>query len=140
MNEIDKFKIIIILTVLQFTLDIKKKFKTCKNLNTYLLLILVIHHIISVFLHFGWIFDNKNMLKLYIFSVIAVIGHQTMNNGKCFLTQIENKICEFKTYHSFTDFYYWLGLKDKPIYRDIYVMDVFVVVMTIYAAKKLNVL
>jgi len=138
MNELDKFKLITILTVLQFTLDIKKKFKTCKNLNPYLLFILIIHHIISVFLHFGWIFDNKIMLKLYIATVISVIGHQNMNNGKCFLTQIENKICEFKTYHSFTDFYYWLGLKDKPIYHNIYVMDVFVVVMTLYAFLKIN--
>ena len=48
-----------------------------------------IHYIISLFIVFGFLFNNINMLKIHLIFNIIVILHWLTNNNKCFLSELE---------------------------------------------------
>lgn len=48
-----------------------------------------IHYIISLFIVFGFLFNNSNMLKIHLIFNIIVILHWLTNNNKCFLSELE---------------------------------------------------
>jgi hypothetical protein len=98
--------------------------------------ILIIHHFISIFLHFGWIFNNKTILILYILSVNIIYVQFLFNDDKCVLTQIENKLCQYKPYRHFTDYFHWIGIKGEKIYG-IDIPDMYISIVYTYAWYKL---
>ena len=49
-----------------------------------------IHYIISLFIVFGFLFNNSNMLKIHLIFNIIVILHWLTNNNKC-LKMIKNQ-------------------------------------------------
>jgi hypothetical protein len=108
----------IILGLVSFILDIKTN--DCiiyKKYNTPLIYFnLYFHHIINIFLNFGWISDNPIVLKIYLVTPIIVLLHWKTNEGKCALTQHVNKICRNPDDEYLHDFLYLMGIKDSKYY------------------------
>lgn len=119
-QEIKKVYLLVLLLVIQFVLDLStnKCFLTLKNSKkAKAITILFIHHVISVLSNFGWIFNNKILLKLYLAFPILTLIHWLVNKDKCFLTDSFNKLCGYSHYEYFHDFFYFLGIKKiHPIY------------------------
>jgi len=88
---------------------------------------LFIHHAISVIINFGWIFNDRRILRIYILFPILTLVHWVTNQNKCYLTQKLNYLCEYTDYQYFHDFSYFLNIKwMSPFYK------CFVIAITLY--------
>lgn len=104
--------IFIVLFAISFVGDITHKYTHNKCvLTTKVVALLFIHHIINNFLNFGWLFSNRKLLVLYILTVIGVYIQFALNDHKCVLTQLENKLCNYRKYELFNDIFKMLGIK-----------------------------
>jgi hypothetical protein len=130
-TDVKKLYLLVLLFFIQLTLDINTNecFKRTNSLKlrTTILSNLTIHHAISVFTNFGWIFNDKRILRIYILFPVLVIVHWFTNDDKCFLTQQLNKICDYTHYEYFHDFTYFLNIKSiLPFYK------VFIIAINLY--------
>jgi hypothetical protein len=143
-TEVNKFYILILLFLAQFTLDINTNKcinrtddeldKQITDSDKYkIITILFLHHAISVFTNFGWIFNNRTILKIYLLFPVLAILHWVTNDDKCFLTEMVNKICGYKQYKVFNDFTYFL--KIKPILPLIKVLGIIIALYKINSSK-----
>lgn len=57
--------------------------------------IIYFHHMLSVFIIFGWMLTNIKLLILYIFMTIGTIISWSFNNGLCYITVMENVRCHW---------------------------------------------
>ena len=65
-----------------------------KGLNRLKVIILIVlHHLLSTFLTFGWIMNSKIIIILYLFSIFIVFGSWKIYNGLCYCTVMQNDIC-----------------------------------------------
>lgn len=113
MNETQKVYLLFTLYLIQLILDLStneclKRLEKGERLKT--ILILIFHHIISVFGHFGWIFNNRKVLIVYILGNISILIHWMMHKG-CIVTEMFNKLCGYQGYEYFHDILYFLNLK-----------------------------
>jgi hypothetical protein len=106
--------IIIILGCIFFIIDVCT-FSYC-NKKAYP--ILLIHHIINIFAQFGFLFNDKTLLTIYVFAPILTMIHWKTNNNKCVLTQIVNEMCGYDMY--FRDIWFLMGLKNAKYYSEIH--------------------
>ena len=84
--------------MIMFFTDIFTTKRKCVQSNpTKIVPVLFLHHIIGTFLHFGWIFNNPYILKIYIIFMLGVLIHWFTNDMNCILVQLENNICEVPT-------------------------------------------
>ena len=117
MKDFNKFVILIYLYIFELSLDLvtNKCYQKLENKDKYKFnIILLLHHVISVFAQFGWIFNNKKILILYIIQNSIILLHWMTNKGKCFITVIINKLCKQdyqNKYISFDDLPKKLGIK-----------------------------
>lgn len=49
------------------------------------------HHYLSAFILFGWLFDSKLFLGLYLVVICFMLFGFLLNGGKCFVTMYVNK-------------------------------------------------
>ena len=54
---------------------------------------LLFHHIIVIFIFFGWLSNNKYLLMIYLFVPIILIMHWKTNNNRCAMTETVNSMC-----------------------------------------------
>ena len=104
-------------------------YKNCKyphRTQIYLFL----HHLLSSFLKFGWIFNSKAVLKIYICSLIAVLIIQYIYTG-CPSTFIINRNCELPRNTLLKDFLYLTGIKSSN-YIYIYYLYIFISISIAY--------
>ncbi len=73
---------------------------------------------------------------MYILSVNIIYVQFLFNDDKCVLTQIENKLCQYKPYRHFTDYFHWIGIKGEKIYG-IDIPDMYISIVYTYAWYKL---
>ena len=106
--------IIFIIGILIFYYDITNDdyYKLC---NKYAYIILFIHHIISAFLQFGWLSNNKQILIFYLIAIIITFCGLIIFK-KCILTIIVNNLCNIKVSDRFRDIFYYLKI---PIFYTI---------------------
>jgi hypothetical protein len=65
-----------------------------KGLDRFrILLLIILHHFLSTFLTFGWIINNKTIIKVYLATLFIVIGSWQINNGLCYFTALQNDMC-----------------------------------------------
>ena len=84
--------------------DMCTRFKTCLcNGKIEILPILFIHRLMFVFLYFGWLFDDKLILGLYLLFMISLQVHWLFNDNQCIITQIERSICDLPK-NSYSDY------------------------------------
>lgn len=135
------YKILYILITLWLTvffLDIHTKhtyecIKKSSQKNT-IIIVLLIHHFAHLFVNFGWLFNNKFILIIYLLAPLIALTHWFTNDHKCYLTQIINKICKFNDYIIFNDIFLIIGIKKYSIWDNFlhYIYLVFIFCFAIY--------
>jgi hypothetical protein len=81
---------------LSIVLDLNNKTtKKCVNKNSRILPLLIFHHILSVFVYFGWILNDKRILQVYLFIPPIIAMHWLMNEN-CIITEYTNETCNWK--------------------------------------------
>lgn len=57
------------------------------------IILIILHHLLSTFLTFGWIMNSKIIIILYLCSIFIVFGSWKLYNGLCYLTVMQNDMC-----------------------------------------------
>jgi len=115
-------------------IDTFTRLRFCKNVDIKLISILLTHRFVYIFMYFGWIFNNKIILILYILSLISVHLYWYFNNNICDVTRIENDLCEYEEYKYFDYLYIFFDTKTA----DIILKSLLVVFISISVIKILN--
>jgi len=110
-----------------YDISIDNYYNICKN-NLYIHFLLLIHHIISVYIHFGWININLSNKKLYLLLLLLTIIHWKTNNNKCIFTQYINNKCNVDVNYPFRNIIYFIGLKNNKFLYYIYLFCIFIYV------------
>lgn len=116
-----KYIIFLLLLLIQYSWD-----RLTTHCNTILgEILLIIHHFISIFGTIGWYYNP--FYHLILVSIILCLW-LTINNGRCILSTINNKMCGVNKNNRFKDFLF--RLKAKRINKNIY--KYFVLILIIY--------
>jgi len=109
----------LILGSISFILDIKSNdcIKKSKYKTSLIYLNLYFHHLLNVFLNYGWISDDPVVLKIYLVLPLFVLLHWKTNNEKCAVTQHANYICGNPDEEYLHDILYLLGIKNLEYYN-----------------------
>jgi hypothetical protein len=94
-------KIFLYIALFSFIVDVSMNNKNYKNCiadgktepNRFVYVVLFFHHFIWLFSLFGWLSNNKNILKVYIIVVTIYLLHWKINNNKCFVTEWIRENC-----------------------------------------------
>jgi hypothetical protein len=130
---------IIILGVLSYMIDIltspQEYYNKCINNHNFHTK-LMIHHIMVIFIFFGWLSNNKYILYIYVFIPIVLLVHWKQNNNRCVLTETVNTMCGLDKDDHIRDFIYFLGIKKTkyydPLYKTFLVLIFFFVIFKIF--------
>lgn len=76
-----------------------------------IILITLIHHFIVVFGLFGWLFNNKIFLIVYIVLIVIMIVQWKITGGICVITKSVSILADNPEYKRFNDVYKIIGLK-----------------------------
>ena len=96
---------------------------------------LLLHHIIVIFIFFGWMINNKYTLIIYLFIPVILITHWKTNNNRCAMTETVNSMCDLDKDEYIRDFIYLIGLKKSKYYDPFY--KTFLLFTFIYVLYKL---
>ena len=91
MNKINI--LILVISLVIFIADIKTFKYSCPNVYP----ILLIHHIVVMFILFGFLYSDKTVLLIYLILPFILVGHWVTNDNNCIITQIASKQCENAT-------------------------------------------
>jgi hypothetical protein len=116
----------------------KSQIKTCVNKDKNALYLLLLHHVGNCFLLYGWLFSNKVILLLHIFTVIGTAIYWKVNNNRCDLTIYINRECGFPENAPFHDLLDMSGLKSVPMWNEIghYIFIVLGCLISVYKFSK----
>ena len=119
LSEYQELVVCINIGIISFIADIysgkNKLYKNCKD-HSYTLTILFLHHLISSFMYFGWISNNKKILIFHIFMITIVLLFQLNNKLRCPLTDIVNNNCNITRGNYLRDFLYFSNIKKNNLY------------------------
>ena len=101
LNFYRDMKIFLYIALFSFIVDVSMNNKNYKNCiadgktepNRFVYVVLFFHHFIWLFSLFGWLSNNKNILKVYIIVVTIYLLHWKINNNKCFVTEWIRENC-----------------------------------------------
>jgi hypothetical protein len=82
--------------------------------------LLLLHHIINVFVNFGWLLYSPILLVLYIISIPVMYVHWYLNNNTCKVTTQMNNMCGWSENTYFNDIFNILGFKKYENWDKIY--------------------
>lgn len=85
-----------------------------KHKGIHVILILIIHHLVSSFLLWGWILPNRKWLLLFVVAN-ALVLMEWFTHRRSYLTSQLNNACGWKPETPFRDLLWWLGLKNKEL-------------------------
>ena len=115
-NEI---KIYITFGIIFFILDLydgkDNLYQNCKN-RFLTLTVLLMHHIIASFLYFGWLSNNKYILRIHLISIIFALFLQFENNLTCPSTDYVNSKGGLSRNNYLRDFLFFYKIKEKELY------------------------
>ena len=92
--------------------------------------LLILHHIMSVYLLIGGFIFNP---KYHLLSLILILLHWLINKNKCFVTDLTNHYCGYDNYYPFQDIITKIKLRE---YISPNIHWYFVFVLIIYDIKK----
>lgn len=96
MNDIILLKILIVVYILCVSLDMIYTYKNCIYKNGVKIIpAILLHRLLTIFMYFGWLFNNKIVSIVYILILLTIIVHWLTNDWKCILTEYENYICDY---------------------------------------------
>ena len=91
MDDITKFKCMIIFYSICIIFDFMIMRPECSEKSEIFIHIILFHYIITTFMLFGWtINNNKSILKVYIVLGLIILLHWINNNWLCIVTEFEN--------------------------------------------------
>ena len=104
---------IITFTYDTFYSDVRECLNNTKTNNCKLAIVIInfIHHFMSVFGLFGWLFNNKILLFIYISLVIITIFQWKITGGECIVTKCIAILSDTPKYKRFNDIYKILNIK-----------------------------
>lgn len=118
------YKIFVVLIILSFIFFIihthTKKISECikkQNDKKKIIVTLLIHQMLEIFYSFGWLFNDKIILILYVIYPFIIFFHWYTNDCKCILTQIESRICDSDDTR-FVGLYEMIGLTKFSIWNN----------------------
>lgn len=123
-----KLFIFIIIFTIFFIIDIFTRLPKCKNKSLKVILLIFFHRLYYTFLYFGWIFDNKTVLILYLFLVMFTYIHWFTNNWKCKQTEIENNLCKYDNYMYFDYVYLNFNKNTANILSNMYIIIIMIII------------
>jgi hypothetical protein len=103
-DDLIKFKFLIIICFCIAIIDIFVKFWKCFIEKPAIFILVYIHTIIIFFTYFGWIFNNKYILIFHLLFLVGVMAQWAFNDWRCFVTNVENNVCEFSDYE-YSDYF-----------------------------------
>lgn len=119
-NDIYAFLGLIVLINLTIDLSFKNRQKCVFNTSDTsraqrALSLLIFHHVLSVFLLFGWMVPDRRLLLLFIIGNVMMLMEWAIY-GHCRLTRMLNQICDDPKELAFRDLFWWLGIKDMYVF------------------------
>ena len=93
---------------------------TTSSRSIKIIILLLLHHIVNVFVNFGWLFYSPILLMLYIISIPSMYIHWYLNNNTCKITNDMNKMCGWADNTYFNDIFNILGFKKYENWDKIY--------------------
>ena len=119
MNNIHVLYILLAITAITsifdfYTSDINQCLKKIKDFKKKYMIVfnIIFHHFFANFSFIGWLFTNPIILLIFCISPIIVAVHWFKNKNKCFITEINNKLCKFTEYKEFNEITTLLDLND----------------------------
>ena len=74
--------------------------------------VLFCHHVINVYILFGWTSNDKTFLTIYVIFIICILGQWYLNKNKCFVTEYLSSKCKDKNY-VFRNLVFYTGYKQE---------------------------
>jgi hypothetical protein len=113
MNDKEVTIILCVLFVIQYSLDVFQNecISRLKGKKLLGLSNLAIHHIISIFANFGWLYNNKKILISNLILILSILLGWMTNDNKCFISDEFNKLCGYEHYELFHDLFYYFDIK-----------------------------
>ena len=142
-SRYSRYSIFIILCLLSIWIDFStKNTNKCVKNDKKLAFIIILHHIFSTFLHFGWIIPNKMILKLYIIiAIFAIINWAIFKN--CQITEYANNRCNGDNKDNkedenvyFQDLVWVFGLKKYDIWNN-YLHYIYIILCIFVAYREI---
>ena len=87
------------------------KMQPDKRKKILIVLIAIYHHTFSIFGFFGWMFNNKIILSIYVMALVGMVIQWKLNNNECLATQGVSNLSGNKNYKKFNDIYKIIGIK-----------------------------
>ena len=129
-NDLTKLKFLVILSLIITLIDMCIKFWSCLTKKPAIVIVVYLHTIIILFTYLGWIFNNKYILVFYLLFLAGIMIQWALNDWRCFVTNIENNVCEFENYQ-YSDYFYRIFDKSlAPIMA--YMVRILVIIIVIY--------
>ena len=116
------WRLFVFIISLEIILDILNRTtsKCIQQSRQPILELLIIHHISSGFLLYGWLFNNRILLSLHISTVLLTIMHWMTNNNRCKLTVYINNLCNWSENKPFHDMLDMIGLKSIKSWNELW--------------------
>lgn len=118
-----------------------KQTNRCIQKNKKIAFIVILHHIFSTFLHFGWMIPNKKILKLYIIiSVFSIMNWAIFK--RCQITEYSNNRCNGDKDSNedehiyFQDLVWALGLKKYDLWNN-YLHYIYIILCIFIAYREI---
>lgn len=89
-----------------------KDTKHCIKKNRKMYGITILHHLFSVFIHFGWMLSPISLVYIYLISALSMLIYWFIY-GFCHVTKYVNKTCEWDKDKYFNDLTYDLKVSNK---------------------------
>lgn len=122
MKSVDSYSIalfLLFISLVSLILDLQdENTSKCVDSHHEILYVLVIHHIFDTFLYFGWLFNEKIILLIYILTVIFIMIYWILNANRCDMTLYVDKICGWNNDVMFNDFFARFGLKSYDLWNN----------------------
>ena len=116
------WKLFIFIISLETLIDILSKQTSNCIINSQkpILELLVLHHVSSGFLLYGWLFNDYILLWFHILTVLFTASHWLLNDNKCALTVYINKECDWPENKPFHDILDMIGLKSIKSWNELW--------------------
>ena len=135
-----EISIYFILGYLVYLKDLNDNIEDYRNCGTNIIfhINLLAHHVLSIFIMFGWLSNNKYVLLVYCVSVSVTLGISLVKTS-CPLTVWNNDMCQLPKNKPFYNLPYILGWYQSKFTKNIVIAMVLTVSYCIYKLRKITI-
>ena len=121
-----------------FVSDVKTCLEQTPLMHNKILIIIItfLHHLLAMFGLFGWMFNNKKIVLLYLVVVVITMVQWKLIDGHCVITDLVANISGNKNYTRFNDLYRIIGYKkivtSKVLYHSSFLLFIVIALYKIF--------